>query len=374
MNTVLNRLKEIATAVMFAAEGNDLESVLERIAEVSRELAGTRYAALGIPDGQGGLRYFKTAGMTDEQMNRIPHLPLGKGMIGAIMEERHPIILNDMTGDSRSIGFPENHPPMSSFLGVPIQIGNQLFGMLYLTDKIDGSDFSDDDLTLIETMAGYAALAIAGAELGQQRGRLRLLEERERIGMELHDGIIQSLYGIGMQVELMRQDCQSVPSSKLGIVVDSLDAVIEDIRGYITELRKRGDSLLPTDAFIQRIVDRLHLPAHLTIAIDAPATEPPFTPATFESIGLIVNEAVSNAVRHAQASHLEIRVFEADTIFCIEIEDDGKGFDVESIREHSGLGLRNMMRRAQLYGGSTTIESIPGRGTKLVIEIPMRVY
>lgn len=374
MNTVLNRLKEIATAVMFAAEGTDLESVLERIAEVSRELAQTRYAALGIPDGKGGLRYFKTAGMTDEQMRHIPHLPHGKGLIGAIMEERQPIILKDMAGDSRSSGFPENHPPMHSFLGVPIQIGNQLFGMLYLTDKIDGTEFSEEDLTLIETMAGYAALAIAGAELGQQRSRLQLLEERERIGMELHDGIIQSLYGIGMQVELMRQDSEAVPAEKLGMVVDSLDHVIADIRGYIMELRKRGDSMLTTDAFLHRIIERLHLPDKLQVAIDAPTSEPPFTPATFESIGLIVNEAVSNAVRHARASHLQIRVFEVDNIFCIEIEDDGKGFDVDTIREHSGLGLRNMKRRAQLYGGSTTIESIPGNGTKLVVEIPMRAY
>jgi signal transduction histidine kinase len=374
MNSVLNRLKEISTAVMHAAEGTDLETVLERIAHLARELAGTKYAALGIPDGKGGLRYFKHAGMTDEQISKVPHLPRGHGLIGAIMQERESIRLDDMSDDERSYGFPEHHPPMHSFLGVPIQVSNQLYGMLYLSDKEDGEAFNEEDQLLIETLAGYAAVAIAGAELSQQKSRLRLLEERERIGMELHDGIIQSLYGIGMQVDILRQDNDQVPTTELSPVIDSLNDVIEDIREYITELRTRGSRQQSVKESIERLVQRLHPPRDLDITIDAPEDRPSFSPAVFESICLIINEAMSNAIRHAHADHIEIAVDQSRSMFNVIVRDDGKGFDVDVLNGQSGLGLRNMQQRARLYGGRVRIDTEIGCGTELYIDIPVKSY
>lgn len=372
MNTVLSRIKEISSAVMYAAEAADLEAVLVRIAEVSKELAGTKYAALGIPDGQGGLTYFKTAGISQEDYAKIPHVPKGHGLIGAIMKERQAIRLEHMKDDSRSVGFPENHPHMDSFLGVPIIVGQHLFGMLYLSDKVNGKPFNDDDQMLVETMAGFAALAIAGAQLREQQSRLSLLEERERIGMELHDGIIQSLYGIGMQVDIMRKQGDSVPTSKLNIVVDSLNDVIEDIRGFITNLRKRDSDQLTIRECLIFIKERLHPPRTLVFEIDAPDTPPPFTPAVFESICLIVNEAMSNAIRHANANHIHIHAEVVSGNLHIKIVDDGQGFELENTNGQSGLGLRNMQQRARLYGGEVTLETQPDKGTRLMIRIPIR--
>jgi len=374
MNNVLSRLKQISSAVMYAAEAADLEVVLERIAEVARELAESKYAALGIPDGEGGLRYFKTAGISDEARAKIPHLPRGHGLIGAIMLERQAIRLEHMSDDPRSVGFPENHPPMNSFLGVPIIAGQQLFGMLYLSDRIDGKPFSDEDQLLIETIAGYAALAIAGAELRQQQSRLNLLEERERIGMELHDGVIQSLYGIGMQVDLLRQSNETIPVQSLGTVVDSLNDVIEDIRKFISELRSRGDRQYTVRQCLEQIKKRLYLPNGLSVSVQAPASKPPFAPAVFESICLIVNEALSNAVRHAQAQHIQVIAEETRHTFTIRISDDGKGFEPEVVVQNSGLGLRNMRHRARIYGGQVDIESKLGEGTTLIIQIPIGSY
>ena len=110
-----------------------------------------RYAALGVPDGKGGLRYFKVAGMTPEQIAQLDHLPVGKGLLGAVMTDRNNIRLENMADDQRSAGFCPAHPVMTSFLGVPIQVGQQLFGILYLCDRVDGQPFSEQDEWLVET-------------------------------------------------------------------------------------------------------------------------------------------------------------------------------------------------------------------------------
>jgi signal transduction histidine kinase len=373
INIVLDRLKEIASAVLYATEGSDLEAVLERIAEVAKEMAATKYAALGIPNGAGGLRYFKTAGMTDEQIALIDHLPRGHGLIGSIMQERETLRLADMSKDKRSVGFPANHPPMTSLLGVPIKLGSQLFGVLYLCDKVDGTPFTDVDQMLTETVASYAALAISGAALNEQHSRLRLLEERERIGMELHDGVIQSLYGIGMHVELLRLG-GNIRVDDMQPLVDSLNEVIEDIRAYIGQLRSRTDRRLTLRDCFLRVVERLNLPDKLDVAIEVEEMKLPFTPAVMESICLIINEAVSNAARHAEATHLHLSARSDGGHLLIQIGDNGKGFSVEEAHHENGLGLRNMQRRARLYGGEVLIDSRPFGGTRLTIRVPLRAY
>src|SRR5262245_53709155 len=120
MDTQLSRLKSIAQAVSHAASGSSLERILENIAHVSADLAQARYAALGIPDGKGGLRYFKAVGLTNEQFHSMGSLPVGKGLIGAILQERRTLRLEDMRPDPRSAGFCAHHPNMTSLLGVPI--------------------------------------------------------------------------------------------------------------------------------------------------------------------------------------------------------------------------------------------------------------
>ncbi len=373
MMNQLEQLKAISTAVMFAAEAGELEEVLQRIADAARELIKTKYAALGMPDGRGGLRFFKTSGLTAEQEARIPHRPYGKGLIGAIMKERRLIRLDNMQDDPRSYGFPENHPTMNSFLGAPIIVGNHLYGMLYLSDKTDGDKFTDDDGMLVETLAGYAALAIAGAQLSENESRFRLLEERERIGMELHDGVIQSLYGIGMQVDLLRRSGVQVEGEHLDELVGHLNDVIEDIRGFIGNLRSKKESLTIRECII-RLKDRLHPPDMIHIEINAPDTYAPFSASAFESICLIINEAMSNAIRHSDAARIQVEAQVNDGMFMVSVSDDGNGFDSALLNTSSGLGLRNMQQRARLYGGSVSIDSNEGSGTQLQIAIPVGSY
>jgi signal transduction histidine kinase len=370
MPLILNRLKSIASSVMYAAEAETLGEVLERIADASRELVNARYAALGIPDGKGGLQFFEISGIAPDLVPHIGHLPKGRGLIGAIMREREPIRLHNMQDDPRSSGFPANHPKMSSFLGVPILVGQQLFGQLYLCDRMDGESFSEQDQWLIETMAGYAALAIAGAQLREQQRRVDLLEERERIAMDLHDGVIQSIYAIGMYVDIMR-GAPELKSDDLRPVIDNLNDVIEEIRSYIQDLKRRDHKNSIRNS-LQDIIRHLCLPGSMTVELEATDVPLPFPQPTYDAICQMANEAISNVVRHAKANHLRVAARMDHDAFVLRIADDGQGFNPKVTGDdHHGLGLRNIQQRARLHGGHIHIDSTPGRGTTITLTIPV---
>jgi signal transduction histidine kinase len=262
---------------------------------------------------------------------------------------------------------------MTSLLGVPILVGQQLFGMLYLCDRVDEQPFDEEDQWVVESLAGYAALAIAGVQLSEQQGRLVLLEERERIGMELHDGIIQSLYAIGMQLQLMRMSYQ-LPDDDLGHAIGSLDSVIEDIRRYILNLRVTNYEQQTMYEALQDVLTRLHAAEHLAVEMDVPDHQPPFTPPVFEAVCQIAYEAISNVLRHAEAKHLRVKVSQSEKLFQLHIEDDGKGFESHQVDEHNNLGLRNIQQRARIHGGDIRIDTAPHKGTRLTVALPINPH
>lgn len=370
VSIVLTTLKDIAEAVMYAAEAGTLEQVLQRIAEVSKDVVRARYAALGVPDGKGGLRYFKTAGISAEEIARIPHQPEGRGLLGVIMHDRETVRLANMHLDPRSAGFPENHPKMTSLLGVPIQTSQQLFGMLYLCDRIDGQPFDEEDQTLVETFAGYAALAIAGVQLSEQQSRLTLLEERERVSMELHDGIIQSLYAIGMRLQIMRLS-KTTPEADLVQTIANLDTVIEDIRQYILNLKTTDYQHRSIKDCLRDVLNRLHIPPSLTIRINASDDPPALTPPVMEGVCKIAYEALSNAIRHAQARTITITAEQNHTRFKMIIRDDGVGFDLNDIDSTAGFGVRNIHQRARIHHGQVEYVTSPGGGTQVIVTVPL---
>ena len=159
------RLAALHQASLEVVRDLSLENVLERIIKLARQQAKAQYAALGVVDDQGNMEQFIPVGLADEQAAKIGHPPVGKGMIGALMDEKQTIRIPDIHLDPRSDGFPAHHPPMSSFLGVPIMLGEELLGVIYLTDKEDQSEFNESDERVIETLAAYAAVAINNARL-----------------------------------------------------------------------------------------------------------------------------------------------------------------------------------------------------------------
>lgn len=367
----LSKLKEITSIVMHAANADTFEEALQRIADASRELVGARYAALGIPDGQGGLNHFRVSGLTPQQIEAIAHPPIGRGLLGAIMQERQPIMQERISDDPRSSGFPHGHPHMERFLGVPIKVGDELFGMLYLTDRLDGQPFSQEDQWLVETMAGYAALAIAGRNLHDKNRQLTLLKERQRIGMALHDGVIQSLYALGMHLDMIRTRVD-VPPDTFKPVIDGLNGVIEDIRDHIMNLRRRDNENWTYRGLMEDVVNHLYIPQQMRVVINAPDRPVPMALEDAESVCMIVREALSNAVRHAGACTVTITVWYYPDSLKIIVTDDGDGFDIDALTNNAGLGVRNMHERAHLHGGTLEVTSIVNVGTTVTLFVPFQ--
>jgi two-component system, NarL family, sensor histidine kinase DevS len=175
----LEAVNEAALAITSELE---LDNVLQIIVDLARELVAARYAALGIPDEQGQWSQFIVSGVSEAVIKGIPHWPKGKGLLGAVVREARPIRIPDIADDPRSVGFPANHPPMSSFLGVPIRAGGRVLGNLYLTEKVNAEAFDQQDEELIQVFATHAAIAISNARLFRQsveRGRELELRNQE---------------------------------------------------------------------------------------------------------------------------------------------------------------------------------------------------
>ena len=170
-----------------------LDDVLQLIVDRVRPLVGAEYAALGVVDPNGRIERFITSGLSAEGRQRIGALPEGHGLLGLIIRENRSFRIPDLNTDPRRYGFPPNHPPMQSFLGVPVIVRNTTVGRLYLTNKIGADEFTDEDQSLVETFALHAGIAMDNARLHDQLRRLAVVDERERISKDLHDGIIQNM-------------------------------------------------------------------------------------------------------------------------------------------------------------------------------------
>nr|MBI2905497.1 GAF domain-containing protein [Chloroflexota bacterium] len=202
MNEQLLALRD---AVLAISSDLSLTEVLHRIVRAVALLGSARYAALGVPDDTGRmLAEFVTEGLSPEEVALIAHPPKGRGLLGMIMRERVTVRVREISAHPLSVGFPPGHPPMGSFLGVPILYKGRCLGNLYLTDKIGAEEFTVADENQIEWLASHAAIAIENARLYEEVQRLTVIEERQRIGMDLHDGVIQSIYAVGLQLEFIR--------------------------------------------------------------------------------------------------------------------------------------------------------------------------
>src|SRR3954467_14278768 len=190
-------LEAVGEAVRAIATERRVEPVLQRIVEASRELAGARYAALGVPDGEGNFAQFITAGMSDELVAAIGPLPRTHGLLGAMLDADRPHRTDDIRQDPRFRGWwPQAHPQMGSFLGVPIRSADGVLGALYLTDKEDGPRFTEEDERLIEMLAAHASIAIANARLYERGRELSFVEARNRLARGLHGSVGRTLFGV----------------------------------------------------------------------------------------------------------------------------------------------------------------------------------
>jgi two-component system, NarL family, sensor histidine kinase DevS len=368
------RLIALHKASLELVKDVSLDHLLERIAKVACEQADARYAALGVLDEDGKLVKFITVGMTDDEIKLIDHPPVGRGLIGELMNTEVPLRVPVIQEHPRSSGFPPHHPLMVSFLGVPIRALNHQLGQIYLTEKIGSLEFTADDEKIIQMLAAYAAAAIQNARLHENTHRLAVLEERERIGMDLHDGIIQSIYGVGLSLESALHSFEEDPQdakTRVQNSIESLNQAIRDLRGYILDLRPRQLGTEGLMSGLNRLISEFRSNTLATVQLTGTDNELKELPQP-RSMALfhICQEALANIAKHAKAKQVDISLWSTEERVLMEIHDNGKGFEMETMNATIGHGLANMQTRARSVGGDVDISSVVGEGTTVLAWVP----
>jgi Signal transduction histidine kinase len=368
------RLIALHKASLELVKDVSLDHLLERIAKVACEQAEARYAALGVLDEDGKLVKFISVGMTDNEIKLIAHPPVGKGLIGELMNTEVPLRVPVIQEHPRSSGFPANHPSMVSFLGVPIRAANVQLGQIYLTEKIGAADFTADDEKIIQMLAAYAAAAIQNARLHENTHRLAVLEERERIGMDLHDGIIQAIYGVGLSLESALHSFEDEPQDAKARVqhsIEGLNQAIRDLRGYILDLRPRQMGNEGLMSGLNRLLTEFRANTLANVQLTGNENELKDLPQTHSMVLFhICQEALANVAKHAKAKQVDISIWSTDERVLMEIHDNGKGFEMEKMNASIGHGLANMQTRVHAVGGDVDISSVVDEGTTVLAWVP----
>jgi signal transduction histidine kinase len=367
------RLRQLLDAVVTVGSDLDLPAVLRRITENAAALVDARYAALGVLDpSRTRLTEFITVGIDDEQQARIGHLPDGHGILGLLIVDAVPLRLPDLTQHPDSFGFPPGHPPMTSFLGVPIRVRDEVFGNLYLTDKTTGAAFTDVDEELVVALAAAAGVAIENARLVDRVRELGLVEDRERIARDLHDTVIQRLFATGLSLQgtvgLVHRDPDAAVD-RIEAAVSELDLTVHHIRSAIFGLEAARQA---PSGLRSQVLDLVHDAAEalgfepgvrFDGAVDARVSGP-----VAADVLAVVREALANVARHAGATRADVQVAAGDEV-VVRITDDGVG--PAGASQATGHGVANLRQRAEGHGGSCAIgPGLEGDGTCVEWRVP----
>lgn len=363
------KLQQLLDAVLVIESDLDLPSLLRRIVETAVDLVDARYGALGVLDPSGdGLSEFVNVGMDPPTVARIGHLPEGLGILGLLIKDPEPIRMSDLHAHPQSVGFPPGHPPMRSFLGVPVRVRGRVYGNLYLTEKRD-ADFTAEDEAMVAALASAAGIAVDNARLHAQVRELTLAQDRERIARDLHDTVIQRLFAVALSLQASESVAgDPVLADRLRGAVDDLDETIRQIRTTIFALKPpptartglRNDALEMCATAARSLgfepEVRFTGPVDLVsgqVAVDALA---------------VLQEALSNVARHARAHHTRVTVTASAHDLRLEVTDDGVGPGNDP---HLGEGLSNMAERARSRGGNFTLAGGAGGGSHVTWWVPV---
>lgn len=357
-------------AVLMITAEVELTDLLRHLVEEARTLVGARYAALGVLNpARTGLEQFLTVGLSQEEEAQIGERPTGRGVLGLLITEPAPLQLSRIEDHPGRYGFPPHHPPMTSFLGVPVRVRDDVYGNLYLTDKQGEADFTDEDEALAEALALAAGIAIENNRLHDRVLVMSVLDDRDRIARDLHDRVIQRVYAVGMNLQgATRLPERDQVVGRVTRAIDDLDLTINEIRSAIFEL---GEASLPGG--LRQAV--LQLAEELSETLGT-RPEVRFEGAVDNSVPqhvgdhvlAVVREGLSNAGKHAQASRYEVVLGVTDRV-VLELLDDGVGIELPQTRP--GLGLINLRDRAEKLNGTFEIYPRVGGGTRLVWTVPL---
>lgn len=368
------KIRRLMDAVLMIEADIELPVLLRHILEEACSLVDARYGALGVlNEERSALDQFLTVGITEEEERAIGARPTGRGVLGLLITDPEPLRLDDLGSHPQSYGFPAGHPPMKSFLGVPIRVRSsaEIYGNLYLTEKQGASAFNDQDEALVEALALAAGIAIENTRLHDQVRLLSVLDDRERIGRDLHDRVVQRLFAVGLGLQAAQRLSEpDLVRERLGRSIDDVDATIAEIRTTIFEL---GASALPGGlrqgvlAVANELAPSLGARPEVSFSGAVDNTVPQNVA---DHVLAVVRESLTNAAKHSHGRRFVVALSVGDELELVVI-DDGVGLDPSVSPVGHGLGLANLRSRAEKLQGTMSVEPAEGGGTKVTWCVPL---
>ncbi len=326
-----------------------------------------------LEDDRKTLRLVLHRGQAAEAFWTRTQFKINDGFVGIVAKTREPLISHDLTKDMRFVREAVVKAGFQQIACIPLETSENLVGVLSVATR-NKTPIDERDIRLLTAVANWAALAIENARLHQNARRLAVLEERERIGMDLHDGIIQSIFGVGLSLENVSHLVKENPQkAQEGIKhsIEDLNQTIRDLRSYILDLRPRqlnGEGLMDG---LRRLISEYRAHTLAEASLTGPK-EPLDDLPQSHSLALfhICQESLANAAKHAAAKRVEVSVWVTSERVLMEVQDNGRGFESEKMNSSLGHGLANMRTRARNVGGEVDISSSPNEGTTVLAWVP----
>jgi signal transduction histidine kinase len=361
----LEAIREIATAIL---AGTDPDQVLGLVARHARELVGADLATLAVPASPGELLVGAADGLHAEELAGTT-FPIEGSVSGEVIRTAKTVAVADAAADQRVRQPALRAGGIGPALFAPLAVRGSVLGTLLVANATGGRPFGEGDVQLTETFAEQAAVAVEHARLQQELGRLAVLEDRERIAKELHDGVIQSLFAVGLGLQgsaMLARDPDL--QRRIGGAVEELDRVIGDLRNYIFGLRPGILADRQLDQALRRIGEELQQKTGVVTVVEVDPAAAAVLAEVAAEIVQLAREALSNVSRHAQATTCRLSLFQEGGTVVLEVDDDGQGFDPATARP-GGQGLGNLRARAQALGGQVELDSRLGEGTRVRVQL-----
>jgi signal transduction histidine kinase len=369
------RLEALHQAALAIASAHTPAQILQRLVDLARELLGARYAALGVLSPQGAIDDFYTAGISPEERAQIGPLPQGHGLLGATLTEGATARLPDVAQDPRLVGFPPGHPVMHSLLAVPVAHGGAVVGTLCLADKVGAREFSSEDEHLLRLLAAQAAVVIEKARLAEKARTLAVVAERNRIGKDSHDRVIQPIYAVTVELESAAENVEVDPTvvrERIDVVIDQLGEVIKNMRRHILDVQppSTADQTLPQALAALLAETRAHALLETDLAVHGEGVHDLPAPLA-QDLLQIAREVMATVVRQARAGHVWVTLNVSEHEVHMRIVDNGIVSDTRNTAASGHYAWRSLQEWAQGLGGAATIQSARGQGTVVDVRVPI---
>jgi len=357
-----------------ASESLELEKVLER--SLGRVLAVMNTPAGFIhlfDEARERLNLQAWQGLPANQIDQISTAPLGSGLIGWVIEQAKPVVIPDLAAGPQPLFSTANNMP--TYLGVPMRVRGNIIGVLSVLAET-GRQFDPEEVALFDSMADQIGVAVENARLYRQAEQLAVMNERSRLARDLHDSVTQSLYSATLLAEAGRRGAVAGDTDRaadyLGQVSEAMQQALKEMRLLVYELRPPA---LENEGLVGALQHRLDaVEGRAGVQTQLLLTGSPELPVSVEEgLYYIAQEALNNALKHAAATQVTIRLTSDDHEVTLVIEDNGIGFDPQSLSNHAGMGLVNMQERADKLGGTLTLDTATGRGTRVNLRLTLKI-